>query len=119
MQKDKTLPQVLSAPTEPAPSPEHWKIAYAVAIYEQDPSKKAGLCDQARRAINDRILQQPSCVSGGLEREVLREALRQITMHLAGPNAIHADQSHRRRRVSATSKPETAKPPTSVELQTL
>lgn len=58
-----------------------WINLYLAALREQDPAKIPDLCDQARRAINDRVLQiatQPQC---NPERTALEEALRQFVVH--------------------------------------
>jgi hypothetical protein len=78
MENTTALPQVLSAPGSLA----LWKVAYAIAIHEQDPRKKPDLCQQARRAINDRYLQQGPYAASPMEKRVLAEALRQLTIHL-------------------------------------
>ena len=82
MENTTSLPQFSSALTKPEPSLASWKVAYALAIHEKDPSKKPHLCEQARRAINDRILQPTPFAASHLERRVLEEALRQLTIHM-------------------------------------
>jgi hypothetical protein len=61
--------------------PTDWKTAYRAAINEHDPKKKPDLCDQACRAINDRILEQGPYPADVQERRVLEEGLRQLTVH--------------------------------------
>jgi hypothetical protein len=61
--------------------PIRWMSAYAAALQEQDPEKLPTLCDEARRAINDRILELGSKLHDSSEREQLEEALRQLTIH--------------------------------------
>jgi nucleoside-diphosphate-sugar epimerase len=47
------------------------------------PKKKRDLCDQARRAINDRILEQGPYAVDKQERGILEEELRQLTFRAA------------------------------------
>ncbi len=63
-----------------------WKAPYHAAIREQDPAKLPSLCGEARRAINDRILQLGSQSADTLERRELEEALRRLVAHEAKKN---------------------------------
>ena len=61
--------------------PVNWTPAFTDAIREQDPAKISDLCDQARRAINDRTLERGPQPASASEREQMEEALRQLTIH--------------------------------------
>ena len=61
--------------------PIDWKTIYTAAIREQDPAKISDLCDEARRAISDRVLEQGKRGTNTPEQEELEEALRQLVVH--------------------------------------
>ena len=63
------------------PMPTRWMQAYEAAIREQDRAKIPDLCEQARRAILERTLEQGERAASESEQEELREALRQLTIH--------------------------------------
>ena len=78
---------VTERPRRPAPSessifpmPIHWTILFRAALRQQDPAKLPKLVDQARRAINDRVLERGTKSADAQEKEELEEALRQITL---------------------------------------
>lgn len=77
------LPPSLQAQAAPVPPrvPIDWKTPYRAAINEHDSKKKRDLCDQACRAINDRILEQGPYAADEQERGILEEGLRQLTLH--------------------------------------
>ncbi len=60
--------------------PIHWTILFRAALRQQDPAKLPKLVDQARRAINDRVLERGTKSADAQEKEELEEALRQITL---------------------------------------
>jgi len=58
-----------------------WTSCYRAARRERNPAKLHELCEQARRAINDRM---PGLATQGedtLERRELEEALRRLVAH--------------------------------------
>lgn len=61
--------------------PIDWKTIYGAAIREQDPAKIPDFCDEARQAINDRVLEQGKRGANTPERKELEEALRQLVVH--------------------------------------
>jgi hypothetical protein len=61
--------------------PIDWKTIYATALREQDPAKIPDLCDEARRAINERVLEHGKGGTSAAERVELEEALRQLVIH--------------------------------------
>ncbi|MBZ5663430.1 MAG: hypothetical protein LAO30_02400 [Acidobacteriia bacterium] len=58
-----------------------WNTSYQVAIREQDPAKLEDLCEQARHAIHNRVLELAESPADARERGELEEALRQLTIH--------------------------------------
>jgi len=63
-----------------------WKSVYQTAIGERDPTKVPELCEKARRAINDRILELGTQSADTLERRELEEFLRRLVAHEAKKN---------------------------------
>jgi hypothetical protein len=61
--------------------PIDWKTQYQTAIRELDPRQKPALCERARHAIHERLLEQGRQHPDATEREELEEALRQLTLH--------------------------------------
>ncbi len=61
--------------------PTRWMRLYEAAIREQDTAKIPGLCYHARRAINDRLLEQARQIPNPTEHEELEEALRRLMLH--------------------------------------
>ena len=61
--------------------PIHWLQASVDALREQDPKKVPALCEKARRAINDRLLQRDGQPPNEREKERLEETLRHLTQH--------------------------------------
>lgn len=59
--------------------PTRWMQAYAAALREQDPTNIPNVCEKARRAIDDRILQDGGQSVDASEREQLEAALRHLT----------------------------------------
>jgi hypothetical protein len=60
--------------------PTHWTILFRAALRQQDPAKLPKLAEQARRAINDRVLERGTKSADAQEKEELEEALRQLTL---------------------------------------
>jgi hypothetical protein len=60
--------------------PTHWTILFRAALRQQDPAKLPKLAEQARRAINDRVLERGTKSADAQEKEELGEALRQLTL---------------------------------------
>ncbi len=58
-----------------------WKSAYAAALRERDPKRVPDLCDEARHAINTRLLEFATRVSHTAEIKELEEALRQLVIY--------------------------------------
>jgi hypothetical protein len=86
--------------------PIDWKSIYASAIREQDPAKIPDLCDEARRAINDRVVEQGKRSTNTPERRELEEALRQLVVHELNRTKRPSPESRRApslRTVSCTS----------------
>jgi hypothetical protein len=61
--------------------PTDWTIYVRAALRQQDPAKLPKLVEQARGAINDRVLERGPKGPDTQEREELEEALRQLTLH--------------------------------------
>jgi hypothetical protein len=62
------------------PMATHWTILFRAALRQQDPAKLRKLVEQARRAINDRVLERGTKSADVQEKEELEEALRQLTL---------------------------------------
>jgi hypothetical protein len=60
--------------------PTHWTILLRAALRQQDPAKLPKLVEQARRAINARVLERGTKSADAHEKEELEEALRQLTL---------------------------------------
>jgi len=58
-----------------------WMGPYHAALREQDPVKLEELCEQARHAIHNRVLELGTESVDAHERGELEEALRQLTIH--------------------------------------
>ncbi|MFZ3262962.1 MAG: hypothetical protein WA172_03095 [Terriglobales bacterium] len=59
-----------------------WERLYREAFQEFDAEKVPELCDCARRAIHDRLIElSAQTTAAGKEREQLFEALRQLLIH--------------------------------------
>lgn len=62
--------------------PAEWERLYREAFQELDAEKLPELCDRARRAINDRLLELAAQnIAAEKEREQLFEALRALLIH--------------------------------------
>jgi len=61
--------------------PTYWTIYFRAALRQQDPAQIPKLVEQARRAINERVLERGTKGPDAREREELDEALRQLTLH--------------------------------------
>ena len=61
--------------------PIDWKTPYQAAIREPHSRQSSALCENAHRAIHERILQQGRQHPDAAEREELEDALRQLTLH--------------------------------------
>jgi hypothetical protein len=62
------------------PMPTHWTILFRAALRQQDPAKPPKLVEQARRFINDRVLERGTKSADPQDKEELEEALRQLTL---------------------------------------
>jgi hypothetical protein len=60
--------------------PTHWTILVQAALRQRDPAKLSKQIEQARRAINERLLEQAPKSPGLQEKEELEEAQRQLTL---------------------------------------
>jgi hypothetical protein len=60
-----------------------WQTPHRTALGEHDPAKLRHLCEQARYAINTRLLElaKHPALASELEAKELEEALREITLH--------------------------------------
>jgi hypothetical protein len=62
--------------------PAEWEQLYREAFQELDAEKVPELCDRARHAINDRLMELAAqAIAAGKEREQLFEALRALVIH--------------------------------------
>ena len=62
--------------------PAEWEQLYREAFQELDAEKVPELCDRARHAINDRLMELAAqAIAAGKEREQLFEALRALLIH--------------------------------------
>ena len=61
--------------------PTDWKTLYEVAVREQNPAQLEDLCERARRAIHNRVLELEENPADAREKGELEEALRQLTIH--------------------------------------
>ena len=62
--------------------PTDWRSAYAAALQESSPEKVLAACVNARRLINDRVLEITN------EMSELEEALRQLFVYQVGQCGI-------------------------------
>jgi len=60
--------------------PTDWTILFRAALRQKDPAQIPKLAVQARRAINERVLERGTIGPDAREREELDEALRQLTL---------------------------------------
>ena len=59
-----------------------WETLYLEALHEQDPEKVAEVCERARRAINDRLIELAAQkIVSETQREQLFDALRRLLIH--------------------------------------
>jgi len=62
--------------------PSEWEQLYREAFQELDAEKLPELCDRARRAINERLMElSAQTLAAEKEREQLFEALRTLLIH--------------------------------------
>jgi hypothetical protein len=58
-----------------------WTTPYRAALRERDPAKLPELCEQARHAINMRVLELGWQGAEAPERRLLEESLRRLAVH--------------------------------------
>jgi hypothetical protein len=58
-----------------------WMSPYHAALHEQDPVKLEELCELARHAMHNRMLELGTQPADAHEEGELEEALRQLTIH--------------------------------------
>lgn len=61
--------------------PVEWERTYKEAFEEADAEKVPEICDRARRAIDDRLVELGAWSTAEKERERLREALRKLLLY--------------------------------------
>lgn len=62
--------------------PAEWERLYAKAFQELDAEKVPGLCESARRAIDDRLVELSAAkITDPNDRELLFEALRKLLLY--------------------------------------
>jgi hypothetical protein len=66
---------------EISPMIREWTTQYRAALRERDPAKLPELCEQARYAINMRVLELGWQGADAPERRLLEESLRRLAVH--------------------------------------
>ncbi|HEX9111788.1 MAG TPA: hypothetical protein VF845_09950 [Terriglobales bacterium] len=66
---------------EISPMIREWTTPYRAALREPDPAKLPELCEQARYAINMRVLELGWQGADAPERRLLEESLRHLAVH--------------------------------------